>query len=60
MHLMTLTCKGIISEVDPLYTSFTFDWWPNNTNEQGWGDAGILNLDLSNPRLRYLASQVRD
>lgn len=27
--------NGIIGEVDPAYLSFTFDWWPNNTDQQG-------------------------
>ena len=50
--------QGIIGTVDERYGSVTFDWWPRNSSQEGWGSSGILNIDLSNPRLNYLASQV--
>jgi len=48
----------LAGEVDPEYVSFNFDWWPRNSSQKGWGNAGILNLDITNPRLVYLAKQL--
>eukprot|EP01087_Luapelamoeba_hula_P008574 TRINITY_DN2153_c0_g1_i1.p1 TRINITY_DN2153_c0_g1~~TRINITY_DN2153_c0_g1_i1.p1 ORF type:complete len:505 (-),score=73.43 TRINITY_DN2153_c0_g1_i1:23-1537(-) len=45
-------------EIAPEYGSFNFDWWPNNASNPSWINAGLFNIDLSSPRLRYLARQL--
>lgn len=42
------------------YLSADIDWWPANTSESGggWGDAGLLSLDLSNKRLQNMVAHL--
>jgi len=42
------------------YMGVTLDWWPPNRGTSGgWGNAGLLNIDLQNPRLRALTKALR-
>jgi heparanase 1 len=46
----------IVNEVHQEYGSFNLDWW--GPSYDGWGRAGLLNIDLASPKLIYLAMQL--
>ncbi|KAJ4827861.1 hypothetical protein Tsubulata_020343 [Turnera subulata] len=48
-----------IARTDDTFVCATLDWWPSNKCDYGmcpWGQAGILNLDLSN---KILANAIK-
>jgi heparanase 1 len=54
---VSVDVNRIGGELAPQYGSFNFDWWPNSAGPE-WDDAGLLNIDLGNPHLRYLAKEL--
>ena len=40
------------------YVSFNFDWHLNSEESPAWYNSSVLVLDLKNPQLVYLASQL--
>ena len=43
----------------PRYLGFTLDWWPvQGRDPQGWGNASLLSIDLTNARLRSLSRSL--
>eukprot|EP01060_Flectonema_neradi_P009029 TRINITY_DN1645_c0_g1_i1.p1 TRINITY_DN1645_c0_g1~~TRINITY_DN1645_c0_g1_i1.p1 ORF type:complete len:479 (+),score=92.04 TRINITY_DN1645_c0_g1_i1:60-1496(+) len=50
-----------ISKSDENFVCLGMDWWPSNKCNWGvcpWGDAGILNSDLSNEKLRTAVKRM--
>ena len=43
----------VVGSVSPEFVSATMDWWPLGT--ESWGNASVLNADLSHPKLRAAA-----
>jgi len=52
-----LDVNTIGGEIAAEYGSFNFDWWPNSAGPE-WEASGLLNVDLSNSRLIYLAREL--
>jgi heparanase 1 len=59
-HSVRILSGAPIFTVDPHYQSVDLDWWTGEHDGSGggWAGRGLLDLDLSNKRLRHLAAAL--
>lgn len=56
---ITIDTSKVVHFVDAEYISFNFDWHLNTEEEPAWFNSSVLAINLTDPRLIYLTSQLQ-